>query len=237
MIKLIVFDWDDVFTRGSTEGYFRCYHEALISVGVNLDPDEEKKRILTNWGSTVEAEFSGLLKESPELQDEAVAKYEEILFGNTFVDCLSVVEGAPELLERLSKNFKLTIATGVNPKLLREKIMPKFSIPPVFAQVMSVYDVPDHDKGKPHPFMVEQILSAQHILPEEAVLVGDARNDVLMARAAGVTPIVVLTGHLQEAEAKALGVSLIIPNVTYVEDALARLSKVEGQQGVDKEKV
>ncbi len=235
MIKLIIFDWDDVFTKGSTEGYFKCYHEALKSVGVNLDPKEEKRRILASWGSTVEAEFSGLLKENPQLQEEAMAKYEQLLFGGTFVDCLSVVEGAPELLERLSRNYKLTIATGVNPKLLREKIMPKFGIPPVFSQIISVYDVPDQDKGKPHPFMVEQILSTQNVSPEETVLVGDAENDVQMARAAGVTPVVVLTGHLKESEAKALGVSLIIPNVTHVEDAIARLSKIEGQHITTKE--
>lgn len=237
MIKLIVFDWDDVFTKGSTEGYFRSYHEALISVGVHLSAEEERKRILANWGSTVEVELSGLLKEQPQLLDQTVTNYEQILFGDTFVDCLSLVGGTPELLERLSKDYTLTIATGVNPRLLREKIMPKFGIPQVFAQIESVYDVPDPDKGKPHPYMVEQILSKQHVAPEEAVFVGDARNDVLMARAAGLAPIVVLSGHLSEDEARSLKVAHIIPDVTHIEGVLSHLPRIEGQRKKSNEKL
>ncbi|MBI2028354.1 MAG: HAD family hydrolase [Candidatus Levybacteria bacterium] len=237
MIKLIIFDWDDVFTKGSTEGYFRSYHQALVSVGVNLSPEEEKKRILAKWGSPVEEELGELLQEHPQLLDEAVVNYERILFSNTFVDCLSLVEGARSLLKRLSENYTLTVATGINPRLLKEKIMPKFDIPPVFSQIVSVYDVPDKDKGKPHPFMVEQILTAQHVLPEEAVLVGDARNDVLMARAAGVTPIVVLTGHLNETEAREMGIPHIIPDVTHLERVLSHLQRLEGQTINGKERL
>ena len=237
MIKLIIFDWDDVFTKGSTEGYFNCYHKTLDSVRIHLNPAEEKRRILSNWGGTTEAEIRGLLIEHPELVEEASRNYEEVLMGDTFIDCLSVVDGTQEVLERLSKNYILTIATGVNPKLLKEKIMPKFGIPPVFSQIVSVYDVPDRDKGKPHPFMIEQILSIQNILPEEAVLVGDAKNDVLMARAAGVTPIVVLTGHLKEEEARQLEVEFIVPDVTHVEKALTRLTKLEGSVKNHKEKL
>lgn len=237
MIKLIIFDWDDVFTKGSTKGYLKSYHEALVSVGVHLSKEEEKKRMLANWGAPVEVELGGLLREHPELLDKATAKYEEVLFSNTFVDCLSVVEGAQSLIERLSHNYILTIATGVNPRLLKEKIMPKFDIPQVFTQIESVYDLTSPDKGKPHPHMVEQILSKQHILPQEAVLVGDAKNDVLMARAAGVLPIVVLTGHLKEEEAQSLGVLDIIPNVTHVEGVLSRLSQKEGQRKSGRERV
>ena len=36
-IKLIVFDWDDVFTLGSSEGYYSSYQKAVESVGINPD--------------------------------------------------------------------------------------------------------------------------------------------------------------------------------------------------------
>jgi hypothetical protein len=54
-------------------------------------------------------------------------------------------------------------------------------------------------------------------------------------RAAGVYPIVVLTGHLKEAEARALGVSSIVPTVASVEEAIADISKPEGQRELTKE--
>jgi phosphoglycolate phosphatase-like HAD superfamily hydrolase len=44
-----------------------------------------------------------------------------------------------------------------------------------------------------------------------------------MARAANVTPIVVLTGHLNKKEAKDLKVKHIIENVTNIENILKTL--------------
>ncbi len=217
MIKLIIFDWDDVFTTGATKAYFKCYQKAALSVGVKLPNKVVEERILKNWGKNVEAEITGLLKENPQLVLEATKRYEEILFGDTFVDCLEVVEGAREFLKRLSKKYILCISTGVNPKLLKIKIMPKFDIPQVFSQIVSVYDNDDPQKGKPHPFMVNKILKDQKIKPNEAILVGDAKNDVLMARAAGLMPVVVLTGHLTKAEAKKMKVEYIIEDVTKLE--------------------
>lgn len=60
----------------------------------------------------------------------------------------------------------------------------------------------------------------QNIKPEETVFVGDAKSDVEMARAAGVTPIVVLTGHLTKLEAEDLSVRYIIDDVTQLEKVL-----------------
>lgn len=62
MIKLIIFDWYDVFTLGSKEGYFKCYHEALAEVGVYLKPEEEKKRIFAKLGKHHKEELKELLK-------------------------------------------------------------------------------------------------------------------------------------------------------------------------------
>lgn len=237
MLKLIIFDWDDVITRGSTDAYLKCYHEAISSLGVNLDPEEEKRRILAKWGSPAREELRELLKERSDLLDEAEQRYEATLMGNTFTDCLSLVsEGIPQMLERLKEKYTLSIATGVNPRLLKEKIMPKFGIPPVFSQIESAYDVPDPEKGKPHPYMVDQILLKQEVKPEEALLIGDARGDVLMARVAGVMPVVVLTGHLKEEEAKALGVNYIIPDVIHIEALLPTLSLPEGQRRINGER-
>ena len=33
MVRLIIFDWDDVFTLGSRDGYYACYKEVVDSVG------------------------------------------------------------------------------------------------------------------------------------------------------------------------------------------------------------
>lgn len=223
MIKLIIFDWDDVFTLGSKEGYFKCYHRALESVSINLEPKEEKKRILENWGKSHEDELKGLLKERPELIDGAVKAYEDNLFGNTFIDCLSIVSGTQDFLRRLNKKYTLALATGVHPKMLKEKIIPKFNIPNVFSQIITAYDIKDPNKRKPHPFVVREIIKNQNVLSEETIFVGDAENDVKLARNAGIIPVVVLTGHLTKKEAEALKVSHIIKNIISLEEVLNNL--------------
>jgi len=222
MTKLIVFDWDDVFTLGSKEGYIRCLHETLAALGVQLDAAEEHRRILSTWSQPHRAELQNLLREHPQLVNAACEIYEDKFFGDTFVDSLRYVEGANELLLRLKDKYKLAIATGAHPVVLRERVMPRFNVPDVFDQIISGYDIDDPRKQKPHPYMLEEILSAQHVASDEAILVGDAKSDVQMARNAKVEPVVVLTGHLSKCEAEQLAVKHVIDTVAELEAVLQR---------------
>lgn len=224
MIKLIVFDWDDVFTIGSKEGYFKCYHETLAELGVHLESKEEKKRILTKWGKPHREELRELLKEHPELLDKGCKIYESKLFGDTFIESVSIIPGTRKLVEKLSSNYILCVATGLNPEILKNKVIPRFNFPNVFRQILSSYDIDDVEKQKPHPFMIEQILKDQKVEPHEAIFVGDAKGDVTMARDAGLIPIVVLSGHLSKDEAEELKVKYIIKDVTQLEKILIKLN-------------
>jgi len=223
MIKLIIFDWDDVFTLGSKEGYFACYHAMLEDLSIHLSPEEEKKRILARWGQTYQAEIDELLKEHPEQRERGYAAYLAHLFGVSFVDKLQITSGTKELLLRLHKQYTLSLATGVHPKLLREKIMPKFEIPDVFSPILTSQDLKDASQVKPHPFMILSLMEKAGVEKEETVMVGDAKHDVEMAQNAGVTPIVVLTGHLSRKEAEEMGVKYIIEDVTKLETILEQL--------------
>lgn len=221
MIKLIIFDWDDVFTQGSIKGYYKCYHEALAGVGVELDPHEEDERIKEKWGAGHRKQLEYLLQEHPELVDRAVEIYQEHLFGDTFVDCLTVINGAQDFLTDLATRYKLAVATGSHPKILKERLFPKFHIPDVFVQVMTIYDLDDPAHAKPHPFMANKIMEDQGIAPDEVVLVGDAATDMQMAWNAGIEPIAVLTGHLSRKQAEGLGVKHIVDNVKLIEAELS----------------
>jgi len=223
MIKLIIFDWDDVFTLGSKEGYFACYHKALDAVGVHLSPEEEHKRILAKWGKTFREELKELLKEHPELVDKACEVYDKEYWGDTFVNELKVLPGTNELLERLQQKYILAIATGNRRKMLEEHIFPRFNFPDVFSQIVSSHDIEDQEMTKPHPHMLEVIMKKQEVTQDETVFVGDARTDVQMALSAHVTPIVVLTGHLNRKEAEKLDFKHIIPDITQLETVLDEL--------------
>lgn len=224
MIKLIVFDWDDVFTRGSIAGYYACYHEALKAVGVQLPPHEEDRRIKAKWGAGGYRQLEYLLQETPELVDEAFAVYTKHAHGQTFVNKLRIVPGSQQLLARLAKKYTLAVATGAHPQVLREQVMPAFAIPDVFAEVITIYDLDDMAHAKPHPYMVEQIMKHQQIPSDQTILVGDAPSDMQMARSANVEPIAVLTGHLNRQQAQDLDIKYIIKDVTHLEEILDQLN-------------
>lgn len=225
MIQLIIFDWDDVITLGSKEGYFQCYHETLLELGIRLSHKEEEKRILAKWGKPHRQELKELLKENPQLLEEACLIYEQKLFGETYIKHLKAVKGVRQLLKRLSGQYILCVATGLNPRILKEKIIPKFGFPNVFSQIISSYDIEDPKKQKPHPYAAKKILQDQKVSSSQAVLVGDSASDVRMAQAAGIKPIVVLTGHLNGSQARQLGVEHILNDVTEIEALLSKLDK------------
>lgn len=231
-IKLIIFDWDDVFTLGSSSAYYACYHEAMVTVGVELAKEEEVKRIKSNWGKPHTDELAVLLKERPELVDTAVEAYERSIFTETFSKHLSFVPRGKQFLEALRPRFKLALATGMNPRLLKENMMPKFDIRiNLFDQIVTLHDLTDPRRGKPFPDMIYKILKTTGVGLESTIMVGDAKADVGMAQAAGVIPVVVLTGHLTKKEAINLGVKYILNKVTELEDVL---DSIQGDLGKNK---
>ena len=68
--------------------------------------------------------------------------------------------------------------------------------------------------------MLQLILKAQGVSNKDAMFIGDAKNDVLMAKNAGVEPVVVLTGLISKTQAEALGVKHILSDVTTIEEIL-----------------
>lgn len=224
MIRLIAFDWDDVITKGAKDGYFNCYHEALLGVGVHLDPEEEHKRILAKWSKPHTEELKELLKEHPAFVEKAAKIYEEHLFGDTYVNAQTEIAGVNELLIRLKEKYTLTVATGAHPKILKEKVIPKFHIPDVFAEIVSSYDITDPEKRKPHPYIIQKMMSDQNVSPDETIFVGDAKSDIEMARAANVTPVAVLSGHMSRRDTEELKVEHVILDVTRLESVLEKIN-------------
>lgn len=222
MIKLIMFDWDDVIILGSKKGYYNCYRETLKELGVVLDEKEMDIRIKRKWGQPFREELRELLQENLSLLDKACDIFYNAKFhGDAFVKELEEVKGVNELLIRLSKKYKLAVATGNQREMIEEKMIPRFAVPPVFCQIVTSHDanIPK-EKTKPDPYMINMILNEQGIKSSEAIYVGDAGNDVEMARNAGVEPVVVLTGHLSQEEAEALRVKHILSDVTKIEEIL-----------------
>jgi HAD superfamily hydrolase (TIGR01549 family) len=214
MLKLVVLDWDDCITRGSSEGYYACYGAAIVKAGIERSPEEVQGGVRELWGRPHREVLAYIIGSDNPLLDAVTKYYEEFIFTDTFSSNLSLIPGAKEKLEELRTTYKLAVATGMNGTLFREHILPMFEMQDFFSCIMSSSELSDPSRGKPFPDMLLKILEALDIRPNEAVMVGDAKGDVLMAQAAGVEPIVVLTGQLTRKEAEQLGVTHIISDVT-----------------------
>ncbi len=219
MIKLIIFDWDDTIVLGAKEGYYSCYRLAIKKVGVVLPEKVLDERIRQNWGKKYQIEIKGLLKEHPEKVKAAVAEFERLSFGKTFFKQLKLLPGTRKLLKDLSQKYILAIVTGSEPRR-RNLVAEYLQIPKVFKQSVSSHQITDSKKTKPHPYAVNLILKKHRIRPEQALLVGDGKPDMQMAKRAGVKTVAVLTGNLSRNQAEKLRVDKIIPNLTYLKTFL-----------------
>lgn len=219
MIRLIIFDFDGVIITGSHEGYFTCYHRALEAVGVQLDPAEEKKRIIENWGKGYKLQLEYLLKDHPRLLSKAIRAYAKYYYSPLFSKNIRLIKGVKNTLRALAKEHTLAIASGMMKKRLYE-LLQKFNIRDISQAIIAGDEIQNPEDKKPAPVMLNKLLEYFSISKEQAVYVGDAANDVKMARNAGIIPIVVLTGHLTRKEAISLGVQTIIPDITYLPNVL-----------------
>lgn len=214
MLKLIILDWDDCITKGSSKGYYACYGAAIDKVEIQETPDEVKKKVQKLWGRPHRDVIASIIGIDNPLLDEVCRYYEKCIFTDTFTGELSLIPGAKEKLEELRTTYQLAIATGMDGVLFREYILPRFGMQDFFSCIVSSSELPDPSRGKPYPDMLLHILKTLGMEPTEAVMVGDAKGDVLMAQATGIRPIVVLTGQLTREEAETLGVSSIISDVS-----------------------
>lgn len=225
MVKLIVLDWDDCIVQGSSEGYYACYADAIRENAIEVDSGTLIRQVRALWGRPHRDVIASIIGATHPQLDSVVHAYEGLIFTDTFSRNLSLVPGSKEALLVLKKNYALAVATGIPGHLLREHLLPRFGMQNIFSSIISSSELPDSARGKPYPDMLLRLLEKFAVLPSEALMVGDAQGDVLMAQAAGVPAVVVLTGQLTREGAEALGVQLVITSVSALPSVMENFKK------------
>ena len=80
---------------------------------------------------------------------------------------------------------------------------------------------------KPDPQLIHAVLDALGARPAEAVMVGDAANDVAAARAAGI-PVILRAGGYTRVPAKDLDADRVITDFLELPEAIRGISAVDG---------
>lgn len=99
-----------------------------------------------------------------------------------------LLPGARSVIRALGKDFTLAIVTGGSGDRVRPQLR-AFGLAGHFSVCVCSEDAP---RKKPHPAPLQRALERLRAEPGECVYVGDAPEDIEMARRAGVTAIGVL---------------------------------------------
>jgi len=105
------------------------------------------------------------------------------------VDNTTLYPGVRETLAALS-GVPLAVATN-KPAAFARPLLARLGVADVFRRIVAGDDVPRH---KPDPAHLAACLEGLVLAPEAVVVVGDSRNDILVARAAGAVAVAVTYG-------------------------------------------
>ncbi|MGM9549462.1 MAG: HAD hydrolase-like protein [Faecousia sp.] len=199
MQKTILFDLDGTLTD-SGEGIINCAVFALEHFGLPIPSREELRSIV---GPPL---YDSMLKYGvpAEKLDEAVAvfrsRYNPIgIFENT------PYPGIRELLEALKQDgHKLCVATS-KPEEMAHRVLTHFDLERYFDTVCGA----TLDESRSSKDAVIAFLLAQNGRPDNMVMVGDTKFDVLGAAAHGIPTIGVAWGYGDAADMEAAGAAVI----------------------------
>ncbi|MFQ6009635.1 MAG: HAD family hydrolase [Candidatus Aenigmatarchaeota archaeon] len=209
MIKVVAFDYDGVLIR-SSDVHLRTWEEILDKEGI--DHRVTGEMIESHFGESYEDMIKHLLPE--EHKDKSKIVLERLLGifrSPEYPKKFEKVEGVREFLEGLKeRGFKLAVASG-NKRDILHNWLKVAGVIELFDMIISAEDI---ERGKPHPDMLEKVMSFFKVGKEEIIFVGDAKDDIRMGKAAGVKTVAVLTGAMDRAEAEREGADIILEKVT-----------------------
>jgi phosphoglycolate phosphatase-like HAD superfamily hydrolase len=174
-IKAIIYDCDGVLfdSRTSNEAY---YNHILEHFG--QPPLTKKHRHAVQ--SLTAAEVIALIFADNDLLAKALA-FERTLGNDMFMHLVQVEPNIREVLVRVRQKCLTAIATNRGKSL--HPLLAYHNLDTMFDVKVTSYDV---THSKPHPECLHIILGNFHLLPEEALYIGDSEVDQALCERAGV---------------------------------------------------
>lgn len=185
MYQLLVFDWDGTLMDSEAK-IVACLQAAAIDLEIEPPPEEKARQVI---GLGLIEAVERLFPELPSTQHQPLAdRYREhFLVLNKALSRL--FPQAREVLEQLSSDYLLAVATGKSRRGL-EKELDETGLRPLFHTSRCA----DETFSKPHPQMLQEILDELGMIPADSLVIGDTEFDMQMAGNAGVPALGVSYG-------------------------------------------
>jgi phosphoglycolate phosphatase len=188
---LIAFDWDGTLFD-STAIITRCIQSAVVDVGGKKPTAEEASYVI---GLGLMQALAHAAPDVPrERYAELGARYRHHYLQHQ--NDISLFDGVLPMLAALKDlNYLLAVATGKSRKGLDEALHA--------VELLGVFDssrTADETAGKPHPRMLNELMSELDVAPHRVLMIGDTTHDLQMALNAGCASVGVSYGaHEPEA--------------------------------------
>lgn len=184
---LYIFDWDGTLSN-SLERIAMSMENAFIETGLPVPSLENRKSTV---GLGLREAFLAL---EADLDDESlqclIESYRHHYLAMDSKNPSPLFSGAIEVLESLKEQgHQLAVATGKSRTGLN-RIFDHMKLQGFFDASRCA----DETRSKPHPLMLEEILTETAVAAQESLMVGDTDFDLLMARNAGVKAVGVTYG-------------------------------------------
>ena len=213
-IKLLIIDFDG--TVGDTQTLILNTMQKTIAQ-LHL-PARSREQCKAMIGLPLKLTFTKLIDMTDEMGDLCAATYRKIFDEDNTPGFVPLFPNVAETLKTLHENgITLTIASSRS-RLSLLNFIKDMKLGQYISLVMSCDDI---HNPKPHPEMVQRILENTGHIPSEALVVGDAKYDIQMGKAAGCSTVGVTYGNggRQEREDE---------NADYIIDDFAQLADITG---------
>ena len=198
-VRAVLFDWDGTLLN-SFAGQTRAYLAMFRALGVAWNTRDLERFYSPNWYRVYRA---------ARLPRAKWAEADRLWTHAYSTETPHLMIGARTTVESLRHKYVLGIVSSGNRPRVRGELR-RFELARYFSACVCNEDSP---KKKPHPAPLELALTQLNTNPAECVYVGDAPEDIEMARRAGVRPIGVLGPFPTAARLRAERPEVILPSI------------------------
>lgn len=208
MYKYILFDLDGTLTEPG-EGITNSVAYALNKFGISV---EDKTQLYKFIGPPLIDSFMEFYGFSEEKAWQGVEYYREY-FAEKGIFENKIYDGIIKVLETLrNKGYHLIVATS-KPTEYAIKILEKFELYKYF-EFVSGSDMNEKNSCKAN--IIKYAMEINNIVPDEAVMIGDRKHDIIGAKANGIHSIGVLYGYGDLEELQSAGADEIVHTVDMI---------------------
>lgn len=211
-VKVVIFDWDGTLVD-SVEHIADSLHQAATELGFPAREREAYRDIIgLGMVEALEKLYPGIGRDEMNSIREGYGRY----FFAKVTTPQNVFAGMADVVADIRSSGRgCSVATGKSRKGLEGAL--------VSSGLGSHFEITrcaDETRSKPHPAMLQEILSFYGIEPREAVMIGDTRYDLEMAQRIGMPSIGVEWGVHKRDVLGHYAPHAIVDSVTDLRDVL-----------------